>query len=331
MAVTLELMDGFDTYTTVTQRWTSTTGASTTNATAGRRGGGAYVGGGGSTLNKNLSGNYPNLLLGLALEYTSTITVQTLAAFRDSGTNQVDMRSTVTGAIQITRNGTVLATSATGLLGTLSQWNFLEFRATIASGTSGSAEVLLNGVSVVSITGTNTQASANAYANQLQINVTNAVVDDIYLYVGTAGSVPSYKGDCAVKAFAPAADGTYTQWTPNSGTAHFSRVNETPPDDDTSYNSTSTAGNRDSFTIPTVASGTVYAIQHVIRHRVDDAGAHTIQPFVRIGGVNYDGASIASNASYVTSTQIAETSPATSSAWTPTELNSAEFGVKYVS
>ena len=47
----------------------------------------------------------------------------------------------------------------------------------------------------------------------------------------------------------PSADGTYKQWTPNSGTTHYTRVNESTCDGNTSYNSTDVVSNRDSYAV----------------------------------------------------------------------------------
>jgi len=41
-------------------------------------------------------------------------------------------------------------------------------------------------------------------------------------------------------------DGNYLQWTPSTGTTHYTLVNETPCNGATNYVSTGTNGNRDS-------------------------------------------------------------------------------------
>lgn len=47
----------------------------------------------------------------------------------------------------------------------------------------------------------------------------------------------------------PINDGTYTQWTPKSGTVHYTEVNETTCNGNTTYNHTSTTSDRDSYGI----------------------------------------------------------------------------------
>ena len=50
-------------------------------------------------------------------------------------------------------------------------------------------------------------------------------------------------------ALLPNADGTYKQWTPSSGTVHYTRVSESACDGNTTYNATSIVGNRDSYAV----------------------------------------------------------------------------------
>ena len=47
----------------------------------------------------------------------------------------------------------------------------------------------------------------------------------------------------------PRSDGAYSQWTPNSGSVHYARVDETACNGATDYNYTNTVGNRDSYDI----------------------------------------------------------------------------------
>src|SRR6185312_17491478 len=84
--------------------------------------------------------NWPNkttAFVGFHLNLGSSFGASTVFSFRDAGTVQVDLRVTVTGALQITRNGTVLGTSTNLLAG--NTWYWIEFKATIDS-SAGVAE-----------------------------------------------------------------------------------------------------------------------------------------------------------------------------------------------
>jgi hypothetical protein len=139
-------------------------------------------------------------------------------------------------------------------------------------------------------------------------------------------------GDNRVETLYPVADGANTAWTPNSGTAHWSRVNETTPDDDTSYVSSSTPGDRDSYVYGSLSTltGSVHGVQTNLRARKDDAAARQVADVIRIAGTNYDGTTTGGlTTSYLYYSQIHNQAP-TGSDWTIAGVNTTEFGVKEV-
>jgi hypothetical protein len=58
------------------------------------------------------------------------------------------------------------------------------------------------------------------------------------------------------------------------------------------------------------------------------SGGEFIRPKMRIAGTDYAGSTATINTSYSDSRQIIPQSPATSSAWTTTEIDAAEFGIE---
>ena len=111
-----------------------------------------------------------------------------------------------------------------------------EYEATIASGTGGSANVHVNGSSVISLTGVNTQATANPSANQVLLTsnfgVNNINCDDLYV-LNTSGSVNNdFLGECRVWMSLPTGDDArFKQWTPSTGTSHFANLDDANPND----------------------------------------------------------------------------------------------------
>lgn len=89
----------------------------------------------------------------------------------------------------------------------------------------------------------------------------------------------------------PVSVGNYNQWTPSTGTTHYTLVDESSCNGNTDYNSTTTVGNRDSYgvslsSIPNTATITAIAITPCAS-RVNSGGtAPVMKVFYRLDGVN---------------------------------------------
>lgn len=107
-------------------------------------------------------------------------------------------------------------------------------------------------------------------------------------------------------------------------------VTETYPDDDVSYISSSSSGDRETFGFPDLGvTGTVkaVAINHISRK--DDAGDRRVVTSIRQGSTNYDNATTQTlSTSYAGQQQIYEQDPSTSTAWTVSGVDAGEFGIK---
>lgn len=250
----------------------------------------------------------------------------------------VDGGTGLAGTLQIVNSaGTLIASGTTKIQS--GSWFYIEVRAKV-NGASGEVELKLNGTAEIATTTTNigstnidnvTWGAANAFGSS---SVATTVMDDIYV-LNTAGSAPrnTFLGPCRVETLMPDADGASTAWTPNSGSAHFSRVNEisgTYPDGDTSYVSTAAVGNRDTYSADNlVSTGTVFGLNVNLYARKDDVATREICPVVRQGGVNYDGTTVAMSTTYANYQQLYEQDP-TAADWTAANVNADEFGVKVV-
>ncbi len=88
----------------------------------------------------------------------------------------------------------------------------------------------------------------------------------------------------------PAAEGTYLQWTPKSGTTHYTMVDEASCNGTTDYVSTTVAGNRDSYqvslsSIPDGSTITNIAITPCASKN-KSSGTSVMNVFYRLNGVN---------------------------------------------
>lgn len=230
-------------------------------------------------------------------------------------------------AIWATGAGTVLSTSAPGLI-SLGSYNHIQFKVTVGDSPSGSAEVRLNGVTVTSVSSVDTRNGGTGSITLCDLGG-QATFDDFWVCDST-GSAPwnDFLGDCRVDTRNPTAAGATTGFTPSTG-SNWQNVDDTAPDDDTTYNSASGVAT-DTFVVQDapVVGATIYGVQHNINMKKTDAGVCTVASVIRHSGTDNVGSNISPGTGYAYGTAINQTNPGTSAAWTEAGFNAAEFGYK---
>jgi hypothetical protein len=304
------------------------------STTGGRRGGRAMRLADYRAVLHDFGANKATLVIGFALRVDTGISTR-IVQWLDVGSTQCFLTVDPAGWLGVYRgDGTLLGATAAGLV-VPGVYAYVEFKVTFHD-TAGAAEVRMNGVSRLSLSGVDTTQSANNYANVVVFGANQPAGGDLCdLYIcDTAGSVNNdFLGDVKVLALLPTGAGTNAAWTPSAG-SNWDCANEVPPNDDTDYVSTATAGAKDSYVIADLpaGAGNPKFLQYAIHARKDDAGSRVVAPLVRVGGTDYTvgaGASIGDTYSYYVTVQ--EQNPNTSAQWTATGLNAAEAGVVLVS
>lgn len=236
------------------------------------------------------------------------------------------------GKFRINRNdGTAIAGPSTGIY-SLSTWYFMELKAVFGTST-GSVELRINGTTILTGSSVNTGQAGGSSYDGIHIgwspNVQDIKIDDLYLCDSTGSANNNFLGDLKVETLYPTSDSSVT-WTKNGGSSNFGRVSEQDPDEDTTYVSDSNAGDIDRYGKTTLAmtGGTVFGIQLNVRARKDDAGSRTLRTVIRSGGTNYEGSDYSVLDNYENTLTLRETDPATSAAWTISNVNAAEIGQK---
>ncbi|OGN09963.1 MAG: hypothetical protein A3J46_04505 [Candidatus Yanofskybacteria bacterium RIFCSPHIGHO2_02_FULL_41_11] len=89
----------------------------------------------------------------------------------------------------------------------------------------------------------------------------------------------------------PSSDGAYLQWTPKTGTTHYTMVDESSCNGKTDYNSTNTVGNRDSYgvslaSVPSGSTITAIEITPCASRNSNGSGSATMNVFYRWSGVD---------------------------------------------
>lgn len=242
------------------------------------------------------------------------------------------------GSIEVWRQDAgpvLLATSGPGVVHT-GEWFYIEFKAFIDPAV-GYVILKVNGTTVINATGLNTDSnSAPAGLTFIRLNAgasTTFLIGDLYTLDDTTGANNDFLGDTRVEYLHPDANGANQAWDVVPGiTPHWQAVYDASgPDDDTTYIHTSTVGllDTESFSNTGLPSGSIFGVQVGLYARKTDSGARTIAPVVRHGGIDNIGANQSpSFASYVYLLQLFATNPGTGVAWTISDVNNAEFGVK---
>jgi hypothetical protein len=341
--MSLIFIDGFDHYATadLPKKWNAAGASVAIAASSGRRSGGAMTANTTSTtanLTKNITTG-ASFVCGFALNVGAFPTAAVpVVGLLDAATNQCDLRVNPDGTLSVTRNATSLTGGTSTFALSSGTFFYIEFKCTIADSIGASScKVRVNGVDVITVaTGQDTKNTANASANQVRLG-TNANVtagtwlfDDFYICDTTGSTNNDFLGDVRIEALLPTSDGTYSQFTPSTGTSHFALVDESTPNT-TDYNDGVTVGHRDSYgfgDLTALASQVVYGVQVNAAVMKDDAGTKSVAAMARSGGTDADGASVALTTSQLYATQIFETNPNGAVAWTEATVNAAEFGVK---
>lgn len=295
--------------------------------------GGTWTG----SMHKTVAPGDATCYVGFAWKPSTTSAAMDILSICDSATAQITLKFTAAALLQLlngTGSGTVLGTSASTIS---TSYQYIEVFVTIHN-SAGAYEVRVNGATVISGSGADTQSTGNTSWNAIKFgNVSTGATgtrtmdyDDLYIADGTNSQ--TFLGDVRVDALFPSGAGSTTQFTPSTG-SNYQNVDETNPNGDTDYNSSSNAGDIDTFATPDAPSSgaVIYAVQPVLYAKKSDSGSATLAPVIRYSGVNYPGTEMYPSTDYGPFlVQVWEQNIAISGAWTETDFNAAEFGYEKV-
>ncbi|HEX2594757.1 MAG TPA: hypothetical protein VHL34_24855 [Rhizomicrobium sp.] len=239
----------------------------------------------------------------------------------------------------------VLSALQTSLAAVVSgQWVELAFIWTLSQGSDGTFVILANGTQILSFTGRTSPIGSDMFPFQPPPAAYNTIrflgmssdssplltvrAADMYFLDGVAPN-NSYLGDLSIGYILPNGAGNSTQWTPSAG-ANWQCVDEVPPNGDTDYNATSTAGNLDLYTYQDITNDPVL-VQVCNYVRKTGAEGASMAVTLRQGSTNYTGPTQAiSSTSYGYVFQPYDTNPATGLPFTISEINNGQCGPKKV-
>lgn len=207
-------------------------------------------------------------------------------------------------------------------------WHYYEMEVNLHS-TTGFVRLFVNNVQIGEFTGDTIRGRLSTHHTLQMRSVGDLGGNNIHwtdIYVGS-----TRLGDCRVITLRPNANGAHRELTPTSPTGdNFSNVN-TRNVTDTTFNSSSVVGHRDTYSNPALSGVTdpeIHGIQIAARVAKSDAGVREARLLTRSGGVDHPGPLFAPATSFLFWGQLHTVDPQTGLPWTEANLNAAQFGLE---
>lgn len=215
-------------------------------------------------------------------------------------------------------------------------WHWIEFRTNCGNvGTPANHAAWVDGVLQWSgnLGGTNT-TSTNIAFNGLATNGT-ITIDDVFVINNVSPSPLANTdmplGPKTITTIRPSSDNS-VQFTPDSGSVNYSRVNETSADEDTSYVQDNNSGHVDLYGYSSLGftPGSITSLQVTTRAKNPASGSISYKTRCSSTGTTSDSGAIVANSNYTHNHMVYDQDPHTSAAWTASGLAAARFGLTVV-
>jgi hypothetical protein len=262
---------------------------------------------------------------------------QTISLENSAGQAQISLRFNNNGSISVTSGSNTLGSTAPFLIN-INTVFFLETYFKIDSAT-GAVTMVLNGnpTPIFSVTGVGTAANTgNLPVTQFGYSLAPANVHlyfrDIYIHDGT-GAAPfdTFLGPGGCEYLPPIAN-VAAQFTPNGNTNNYQNAAETPPNPTVDYNSSSTVGQSDTFTIAPLPSNVqrVFGVKLFDYSYKNDTGSRALQKSLKSGAASAIGTENYLNMTAVVTEDIFVVDPNTGALFTPAAVNALTIGYEVV-
>jgi len=330
-------IDGFDTYGTsgdpsahLLRKYLSVTGGAPATV-AGRLGGYAI------RCSSNFWFETPPLttnatmIVGFAFK-TDLQMSGTILYLYDEDQPGINLRMRSDGELQVYRYSTLLGTTS-GKAVSLGTWYYIELKV-VCNATTGSYELRINGVNVLSASSVNTKNGTHSYHTSVYLanNLYSQpwYFDDYYICDGSGPANNDFLGSIKVTPIYPNGDTASKDFSRSAGVDNYALVDENPSNGDTDYVESSVSGNTDLYDYQDPSVGTaIFGVQVNTDCRETDANHLSLKMPCKSGVTTDEGsAQLIGSASQVTLRRVLETDPNTGAAWTGAALNSAQFGIK---
>jgi hypothetical protein len=214
-------------------------------------------------------------------------------------------------------------------------WAYVEIGVTVGT-TTGAITVRINGETVLSLTGVNTQNGGVAGITSVEFVASGnsgyiAAIAHLYICDAT-GPAPwnTFLGDVRVQTLLPTANDAVA-FTPNGLATNWQNAASVPPVPASDYNADATVGAQDTFAAAAMASGlgAIYAVNVKAMAGKSDAGPRSAATVIKSGSAT--GVATAVSIGATTAQQVPgifETDPNTTAPWSMAAVNAAKIGYK---
>lgn len=308
--------------------------SSTVNATNSRRGGPCLTGTGSNsrTVTRVLGSTPSELYVAFAFK-CSSMWSNPLIGFYEGATLHVSIELTSAGALSAYRSTTLLDSTESGII-LQNVYIQLQVYVKIADSPNGVITIRANGSTtpILNLTGIDTRNAGTGVIDRVLFTTCGSTtlfgyIHDIVINDTTGSYNNTWPGDVKVNAYVPNGNGANNGWTPSSAVDRYTTVDEQPCNT-SDYIESSTPDELCTMAFPSLGSAGIQALQTVIYGQKTDAGARSVAPVFRSGGVDRAGSTVNLGDSYQYLVEIYETDPSDSQPWdagvTP------EAGVKLV-
>ena len=275
-------------------------------------------------------GDTTSLVLGFA--FRSVTAAGDLVYFRHGSSPNMTLSFNMSGQLTIKNaSGSVVGTSTVVIK--FRRWNYVEVKVTF-SGSAGTVIVRCNGAEVLNLTGQDFEATgSHPHCDNLNwFYRDNQQMDDMYLIDQSTGGLTDFLGPIIIRRLKPSADTATADFTPSVGGDHYACVDNDRADE-TDYLESSTLTDDELWDYENVPS------------EIDVIQAISIETFIAATGVQAkkaaslceSGTSGVQEVGLCTTISpdweqfidVMEDDPDTSSPWTLSGFNAAQFGVRH--
>lgn len=337
-----EWCDSFDSYgsgsgSDITPEAYSGVGTATISFEAGRTGNAIKMEATGLTspfIERTLSANFAGLYITFAFKWSNG-TDNTIVYFYAGSTEQFHIRFTSATNIRVVKgDGTTLGDITIPAV-SLNTWYHFEIHVE-CNDTTGRVRLRMDDTEYGDLTGLDTNNGGGNFINKVRIGYTGNLsshsffFDDLVIQPST-GLFPL--GPVSVHRLAPSAAGNANQFETEAGagsSSNYTKVDDTPSNADADYIKANQQDQTDTYTmadlVPSV--GTVIAVVGHIQGKVDVPTDKAPKHVVRVGGVDYDGATMQQMYNTYRNYQSAWVTNPAGGNWNIAAVNALEAGVQ---
>lgn len=240
------------------------------------------------------------------------------------------------GTLYIRNSSDTIVTTVTGYINP-ETWHYIEMKVSMLD--SGSFSMRIDGVDVLSSFSGDFRSGTGNTSNIEQLsfrgNEDNTYWEDIIIMDGSGATFNDYKGDMRYECSVPDADGSTINWTASAG-SRYQCIDDALAayNDDTDYISSSVTDdiNLSSHANISATNATTIFFAALFALARSDTTGDKIALVVKSGATTDTGADLAlagtTSTAYRWRKKIWEKDPNTAAAWTVSNINAAEYGVK---